>query len=116
MDLTNYDLNKKQIKFFEKYIQTYNATKSYMEAYRVKNEASAAVCSHRLLSRFKDIKKALYEEAGLGIMTSIQILKDALKAEKRVFYNGKVHVYPDWHVRLKALGIIYKTAYKSRFK
>lgn len=107
------DLNPRQLRFLELYIKTGNATKSYQEVYNLKNEASAAVLASRLLKKTGDVTRGLYEQAGLGMDTIIQVLKDAIKAEKNMVIHKKdgskiVTAGPDHLLRLKTIELIYK--------
>ncbi len=107
------DLNPRQLKFLEEYVRNGNMTKAYMLAFGLTNRASAAVLGSRLLKKTGEVTRGLYEQADLGMNTVIQILKDAIKAEKnRVIYKKDgskiVTAGPDHILRLKAIELIYK--------
>lgn len=108
MNLTNFGLNKKQLRFFNRYIEEGNAARAYMKVYRLKNTASASVCSSRLISQFPDIKRAFYEQVNLGISVTMKALKDALGADRQIVLNDQVYTFPDHRARLKAVKFILK--------
>lgn len=104
------DMNPRQLKFFNLYIQYGNATRAYMQAYNTPShkEASAAVLGSRLLKMTREVARVLYETHGLGEDTVIKILKKAIKATKYRFYQGQKFEFPDHHVRLKAAEMIHR--------
>lgn len=102
------DLNPRQLCFLNLYIETGNATKAYIQAYRIKNPASASVLASRLLKQVKEITVGLYEKHGLDEMTFIRTLKGALRAKRQQVSQAKVYEFPDHYARMKALELLHK--------
>ncbi len=97
-------LTLKQLKFIQIYIETKNATKAAMEAYRCKNENVAGVLGSENLSKPKiacEIDK-YRKEGGLSIQKAINAINDAYDAEKK---GG-----PDHNVRLRSADMTLKLA------
>jgi len=106
-------LTLKQLKFIQIYIETGNATKAAMEAYRCKNENAAAVFGSENLRKPKiacEIEK-YRKKGGLSIQKAINAINDAYDAEK----GGQASV-PDHNVRLRSADMTLKlaNAYPSR--
>ncbi len=103
-------LTLKQLKFIQIYIETGNATKAAMEAYRCKNENVAAVLGSEKLRKPNiacEIEK-YRKEGGLSIQKAINAIDDAYDAERK----GA----PDHNVRLRSADMTLKlaNAYPSR--
>lgn len=103
-------LTLKQLKFVQLYIETGNATKAAMTAYRCKNENVAAVLGSENLRKPNiacEIEK-YRKEGGLSIQKAINAIDDAYDAEKK----GS----PDHNVRLRSADMTLKlaNAYPSR--
>jgi len=97
-------LTLKQLKFIQIYIETGNATKAAMEAYRCKNENVAAVLGSENLRKPNiacEIEK-YRKEGGLSIQKAINAINDAYDAEKK----GA----PDHNVRLRSADMTLKLA------
>ncbi len=97
-------LTLKQLKFIQIYIETGNATKAAMEAYRCKNLRVAAVLGSENLIKPKiarEIEK-YRKEGGLSIQKAINAINDAYDAEKK---GG-----PDHNVRLRSADMTLKLA------
>jgi len=97
-------LTLKQLKFIQIYIETKNATKAAMEAYRCKNLRVAAVLGSENLTK-PDIACEIdkyRKEGGLSIQKAINAINDAYDAEKK----GA----PDHNVRLRSADMTLKLA------
>ena len=97
-------LTLKQLKFIQIYIETKNATKAAMTAYRCKNENVAGVLGSENLSKPKiacEIEKHR-KGGGLSIQKAINAINDAYDAEKK----GA----PDHNVRLRSADMTLKLA------
>jgi len=97
-------LTLKQLKFIQIYIETGNATKAAMTAYRCKNENVAAVLGSENLRKPNiacEIEK-YRKEGGLSIQKAINAINDAYDAEKK---GG-----PDHNVRLRSADMTLKLA------
>ncbi len=97
-------LTLKQLKFIQIYIETGNATKAAMTAYRCKTENVAGVLGSENLSKPKiacEIEK-YRKEGGLSIQKAINAINDAYDAEKK----GA----PDHNVRLRSADMTLKLA------
>ncbi len=97
-------LTLKQLKFIQIYIETKNATKAAMTAYRCKNENVAAVLGSENLRKPNiacEIEK-YRKEGGLSIQKAINAINDAYDAEKK----GA----PDHNVRLRSADMTLKLA------
>jgi len=97
-------LTLKQLKFIQIYIETGNATKAAMTAYRCKNENVAGVFGSENLRKPKiacEIEK-YRKEGGLSIQKAINAINDAYDAEKK---GG-----PDHNVRLRSADMTLKLA------
>ncbi len=108
--MTDKRLTLKQLKFIQIYIETGNATKAAMTAYRCKNENSAAVLGTENLRKPKiafEIEK-YRKEGGLSIQKAINAINDGYEAERK----GS----PDHNVRLRSADMTLKlaNAYPSR--
>ena len=94
----------KNRRFFRKYIELGNATRSYMEVYRVKNRYYAAVKGCLLLKKFPEVRDGLFESRGLDDDSIATVLKEATLAKKELITKGgKIKRYPDHYARLKAV-------------
>lgn len=102
------DLRPKQARFFRYYLETMNTTHSYMRAYRTKNAVIAGVNGARLLRQYKEIKRAIYEQAGLGEKEITGVLKEAFGANKQQIYKSRVYEFPDHFARMKAVELAHK--------
>ena len=103
-------LTLKQLKFIQIYIETGNATKAAMTAYRCKNLRVAAFLGSENLRKPKiacEIDK-YRKEGGLSIQKAINAINDGYDAEKK----GA----PDHNVRLRSADMTLKlaNAYPSR--
>ncbi len=103
-------LTLKQLKFIQIYIETGNATKAAMEAYKCKNENVAAVLGTENLRKPKiacEIDK-YRRKGGLSIKKAINAIDDAYEAERKGV--------PDHNVRLRSADMTLKlaNAYPSR--
>jgi len=97
-------LTLKQLKFIQIYIETKNATKAAMTAYRCKNLRVAAVLGSENLTK-PDIAceiEKYRKEGGLSIQKAINAINDAYDAEKK---GG-----PDHNVRLRSADMTLKLA------
>ena len=97
-------LTLKQLKFIQIYIETGNATKAAMTAYRCKNENVAAVLGSENLRKPNiacEIEK-YRKEGGLSIQKAINAINDGYDAEKK----GA----PDHNVRLRSADMTLKLA------
>ncbi len=103
-------LTLKQLKFIQIYIETKNATKAAMTAYRCKNlRVAAALGSENLTKPDIACEVDKYrKEGGLSIQKAINAINDAYDAEKK----GA----PDHNVRLRSADMTLKlaNAYPSR--
>jgi len=110
-------LDKKELVFINEYVQTGNATQSYIKAYRVPQSRyhSATVLASRLKQKIHGLDKLYYENAGLNARTLSTVFKQALKAEKQVIYRG-IHDYPDHNTRLRAVEVYDKLVNKDENK
>ncbi len=107
-------LTLKQLKFIQIYIETGNATKAAMTAYRCKNLRVAAVLGSENLIK-PDIAceiEKYRKKGGLSIQKAINAINDAYDAEKG---PGQASV-PDHNVRLRSADMTLKlaNAYPSR--
>ncbi len=103
-------LTLKQLKFVQLYIETGNATKAAMTAYRCKNENVAKSVGSENLTK-PDIACEIdkyRKKGGLSIQKAINAIDDAYDAEKK----GS----PDQNVRLRSADMTLKlaNAYPSR--
>ena len=103
-------LTLKQLKFIQIYIETKNATKAAMTAYRCKNLRVAAVLGSENLIK-PDIAYEIdkyRKKGGLSIQKAINAINDGYEAEKK----GS----PDHNVRLRSADMTLKlaNAYPSR--
>lgn len=99
-------LPPRHLKFLVEYLKLGNGTQAYMKVYRVKNRTVAASGAWKILNKYKDIKKHLYEVNGLDEKAMIDTIKDALSAEKMIVDKlGFEHNSPDHFIRLKAVEI-----------
>ncbi len=103
-------LTLKQLKFVQLYIETGNATKAAMEAYRCKNENVAKSVGSENLTK-PDIAFEIdkyRKKGGLSIQKAINAINDGYDAEKK----GE----PDYNVRLRSADMTLKlaNAYPSR--
>ncbi len=107
-------LTLKQLKFIQIYIETGNATKAAMEAYRCKNLRVAAVLgSENLIKPNIACELDKYrKEGGLSIKKASNAINDGYDAEKGA---GQASV-PDHNVRLRSADMTLKlaNAYPSR--
>ena len=97
-------LTLKQLKFIQIYIETGNATKAAMEAYRCKNENTAKSLGSENLTK-PDIACEIdkfRKEGGLSIQKAINAINDGYDAEKK----GA----PDHNVRLRSADMTLKLA------
>jgi len=97
-------LTLKQLKFVQLYIETGNATKAAMTAYRCKNENTAKSLGSENLTK-PDIAceiEKYRKEGGLSIQKAINAINDAYNAEKK----GS----PDHNVRLRSADMTLKLA------
>jgi len=107
-------LTLKQLKFIQIYIETGNATKAAMEAYRCKNENVAKSVGSENLTK-PDIAYEIdkyRKKGGLSIQKAINAINDGYDAEKGA---GQASV-PDHNVRLRSADMTLKlaNAYPSR--
>ncbi len=103
-------LTLKQLKFIQIYLETGNATKAAMTAYRCKNENVAKSLGSENLTK-PDIAREIEKyrkEGGLSIQKAINAINDGYDAEKK----GA----PDHNVRLRSADMTLKlaNAYPSR--
>lgn len=101
-------LNPRQIKFLTYYVESGNGAQSYMKAYRTTNAKFASISAYRLLKRLKEVRKALYEQAGLSEMDVVGVLKDAMKAKRQLPTKDGVQEYEDHYARMKAAELFIK--------
>ncbi len=97
-------LTLKQLKFIQIYIETGNATKAAMTAYRCKNENTAKSLGSENLTK-PDIAceiEKYRKEGGLSIQKAINAINDGYEAEKK----GS----PDHNVRLRSADMTLKLA------
>ncbi len=97
-------LTLKQLKFIQIYIETGNATKAAMTAYRCKNENVAKSLGSENLTK-PDIACEIEKyrrKGGLSIQKAINAINDAYDAEKK---GG-----PDHNVRLRSADMTLKLA------
>ena len=102
-------LTLKQLKFIQIYIETGNATKAAMHAYRCKNENVAAVLGTENLRKPKiacEIDK-YRQKGGLSIQKAINAIDEAYDAEKKGAGQASV---PDHNVRLRSADMTLKLA------
>jgi len=107
-------LTLKQLKFIQIYIETGNATKAAMTAYRCKNENVAKSLGSENLTK-PDIAYEIdkyRKKSGLSIQKAINAINDGYDAEKGA---GQASV-PDHNVRLRSADMTLKlaNAYPSR--
>ena len=112
--MTDKRLTLKQLKFIQIYIETGNATKAAMEAYRCKNENVAKSLGSENLTK-PDIAYEIdkyRKKGGLSIQKAINAINDGYDAEKG---PGQASV-PDHNVRLRSADMTLKlaNAYPSR--
>ncbi len=103
-------LTLKQLKFIQIYIETGNATKAAMTAYRCKNENTAKSLGSENLTK-PDIACEIdkyRKKGGLSIQKAINAIDDAYDAERKGV--------PDHNVRLRSADMTLKLAnvYPSR--
>ena len=108
-------LTLKQLKFIQIYIETGNATKAAMEAYRCKNENVAKSLGSENLTK-PDIAYEIdkyRKKGGLSIQKAINAIDDAYDAERKGASGEGV---PDHNVRLRSADMTLKlaNAYPSR--
>jgi len=97
-------LTLKQLKFIQLYIETGNATKAAMTAYRCKNENTAKSLGSENLTK-PDITceiEKYRKEGGLSIQKAINAINDGYDAEKKGV--------PDHNVRLRSADMTLKLA------
>jgi len=102
-------LTLKQLKFIQIYIETGNATKAAMTAYRCKNENVAKSLGSENLTK-PDIACEIdkyRKEGGLSIQKAINAINDAYDAEKKGAGQASV---PDHNVRLRSADMTLKLA------
>lgn len=107
-------LNTKELIFINEYIRTGNATQAYIKAFDVPKSKyhSATVLASRLKQKIHNLDKLYYENAGLNARLISNVIKQAMKAEKQVIYNG-IHDYPDHTIRLKAVEVFDRLVNKE---
>ena len=99
-------LSPKHLRFLVQYLKIGNATEAYLKVFRTKNRVSAGSNSWKLVNKYKDIKKILYEANGLAEKDMIAAIKGALSANKVVVdKQGNEHISADHAIRLKAVEI-----------
>jgi phage terminase small subunit len=110
-------LNTKELIFINEYVQTGNATQSYIKAFHVPKSRyhSATVLASKLKQKIHNLDKLYYENAGLNARMVSNVIKQAMKAEKQVIYKG-IHDYPDHSTRLKAVEVFDKLVNKEEDK
>lgn len=106
-------LKPKDRLFIEEYIKSSNATKAYMVAHPKASYATANAEGWRVIKRFEDVMKTVYEVAGLGTDAIIKTLKDALKANrdmKIIKKDGSIidMTGPDHYARMKSTELIHR--------
>jgi len=102
-------LTLKQLKFVQLYIETGNATKAAMTAYRCKNENTAKSLGSENLTK-PDIAceiEKYRKEGGLSIQKAINAINDGYDAEKKGAGQAPV---PDHNVRLRSADMTLKLA------
>ncbi len=102
-------LTLKQLKFIQIYIETGNATKAAMTAYRCKNENVAKSLGSENLTK-PDIACEIdkyRKEGGLSIQKAINAINDGYAAEKKGASGEGV---PDHNVRLRSADMTLKLA------
>lgn len=104
------DMNPRQRLFLQCYLESGNATKAYMQAYKMSEEhrASASVLACRQLKKVKDAFVLLLEHNGLDDKAIIDVLKGALGANRQQVYHSKVYEFPDFYARMKAIELLAK--------
>lgn len=107
-------LNTKELVFINEYVQTGNATQSYIKAFNVPHSRyhSATVLASKLKQKIHSLDKLYYENAGLNARLISTVIKGAMKAKKQVIYKG-IHDYPDHTTRLRAVEVYDKLVNKE---
>lgn len=110
-------LNTKELIFINEYVQTGNATQSYIKAFNVPQSRyhSATVLASKLKQKIHSLDKLYYENAGLNARLISTVIKGAMKAKKQVIYKG-IHDYPDHTTRLRAVEVYDKLVNKEENK
>jgi len=107
-------LNTKELIFINEYVQSGNATQSYIKAFNVTQSRyhSATVLASKLKQKIHSLDKLYYENAGLNARLISTVIKGAMKAKKQVIYKG-IHDYPDHTTRLRAVEVYDKLVNKE---
>jgi len=107
-------LNTKELIFINEYVQSGNATQSYIKAFNVPQSRyhSATVLASKLKQKIHSLDKLYYENAGLNARLISTVIKGAMKAKKQVIYKG-IHDYPDHTTRLRAVEVYDKLVNKE---
>jgi len=110
-------LNTKELIFINEYVQTGNATQSYIKAFNVPKSRyhSATVLASKLKQKIHSLDKMFYDNAGLNARLISTVIKGAMKAKKQVIYQG-IHDYPDHTTRLRAVEVYDKLVSKEESK
>jgi len=110
-------LNTKELIFINEYVQTGNATQSYIKAFNVPQSRyhSATVLASKLKQKIHNLDKLYYENAGLNARLISTVIKQAMNAKKQVIYKG-IHDYPDHTTRLRAVEVYDKLVNKEENK
>ena len=107
-------LDPKEVMFINEYVQSGNATQAYIKAFKVpKNRYhSATVLASRLKQKIHNLDKIYFENAGLNARLIATVMKQAMKAQKQVIYQG-IHEFPDHNTRLRAVEVYDKVVNKE---
>ena len=110
-------LNTKELIFINAYVQTGNATQSYIKAFNVPQNRyhSATVLASKLKKKIHSLDQLYYENNGLNARSISTVIKGAMKAKKQVIYKG-IHDYPDHTTRLRAIEVYDRLVNKEESK
>lgn len=110
-------MNKKELIFINAYVQTGNATQSYIKAFNVPQSRyhSATVLASKLKKKIHSLDQLYYENNGLNARSISTVIKGAMKAKKQVIYKG-IHDYPDHTTRLRAIEVYDRLVNKEENK
>ena len=98
------ELTLKQRKFIRYYIESGNATQSALQAYRCKDEVTAASIGYENLRKLQILRpiRILMDKAGLCEGKLVKVLAEGLEATRILSYLNKVEV-PDHSTRHRFL-------------
>jgi len=110
-------LNTKELIFINAYVQTGNATQSYIKAFNIPQNRyhSATVLASKLKKKIHSLDQLYYENNGLNARSISTVIKGAMKAKKQVIYKG-IHDYPDHTTRLRAIEVYDRLVNKEESK